>query len=434
MTDIKTPKNTDSRSLAVRALGRILSDEEQLEVSLSSDSVFNRLEPRDRAFARLLVATTLRRLGQIDSVLNKYVKQTPPSYVQNALRIGAAQLLFIGTASHAAVGETVALVKSHKSYVKFSGLANAVLRKISREGKAKLAQTAPRDNIPVWIYRSWENNFDRSAARQMALEYVKIPPLDISVRSDPQKWAETLGGEVIFGNTVRLTKAGQITELPGYKSGDWWVQDVSATLPVIAIADNLDDLDGKTVLDMCAAPGGKTLQLASKGAVVTALDKSAKRLDILRSNLERTNLSAQVVQGDALTWDEDGENFDIVLLDAPCSATGTFRRHPDVLHNKSQKQMGQLIKLQRELLLSAVKKLRPGGLLMYCTCSLQVEEGEEQIDWFLQKQSDFEVIRFSDEKWREFGNSGGHLRLLPHQIREKGGLDGFFLSLLRQKT
>jgi len=422
MSETKQHENPDSRTLAVRALGRILSDGEQLETSLSKDSAFSRLEARDRAFARLLVATTLRRLGQIDGVLKQYVKQTPPGFVQNALRIGTAQLLFLGTASHAAVGETVALVKSHKNYVKFSGLANAVLRKIAGEGRAKLAKTAPRDNIPQWIYRSWEKNYDRAAARQMALEYVKTPPLDISVKSDPAKWAESLGGEIIFENTVRLPKAGQIRELPGYDGGDWWVQDVSASLPVIARGDVKD----KTVLDMCAAPGGKTLQLASLGADVTALDKSGRRLDILRSNLERTGLAAKVVEGDGLTWGADAQDFDVVLLDAPCSATGTFRRHPDVLHNKTPTQMGYLIKLQRELLLSAVKKLRPGGLLMYCTCSLQVEEGEEQIKWFLQK--------LSDEKWREFGNSGGHLRLLPHQIREKGGLDGFFLSLLRRKT
>ncbi len=430
MTEMKTPKSASSRTLAVRALGRVLSDGEQLETSLSMDSLFAELEPRDKAFARLLLATVLRRMGQIDGVLKHYVKQTPPGFVQNALRVGAAQSLFLGTASHAAVGETVGLLKNHKKFVKFSGLANAVLRKVANEGKSKLAQTTPRDNIPRWIYKSWEKSFGRAAARQMALEYVKIPPLDISVKSDPQKWASELGGEVVFGNTVRLPKAGQIQDLPGYEDGEWWVQDISASLPVEA----LGDVAGKQVLDMCAAPGGKTLLLAARGAEVTALDKSGRRLDILRNNLKRTGLEAVIIEEDGVTWDADGQTFDMVLLDAPCSATGTFRRHPDVLHNKTHKQIGQLVKLQRELLLSAVEKLRPGGVLMYCTCSLQVEEGEDQIGWFLQEKNNFEVIRFSDEKWREFGNSGGHLRLLPHQIREKGGLDGFFLCLLRRKT
>ncbi len=430
MSAAHTSHNSGSRAVAVRALGRILSKNEQLEVSLASDTQFSALEPRDRAFARLLVSSTLRRMGQIDGVLTDYVKQKPPSYVENALRVGAAQLLFLGTADHAAVGETVALIKDHRKYVKFSGLANAVLRKVAVEGKAKIGKTTPRDNIPGWIYKSWERSFGRSAARQMALEYVKIPPLDISVKSDPEKWAEKLEGEVIFEKTIRISKAGQVPALPGYDSGDWWVQDVSATLPVRA----LGDVSGLKVLDMCAAPGGKTLQLAAGGADVVALDKSARRLKILKANLQRTNLAARVVEADALDWKAEDGSFDIVLIDAPCSATGTFRRHPDVLHNKDPKQIRQLVQLQRGLILSAVEKLRPGGLLMYCTCSLQVEEGEEQIDWFLQKQSGFEVIRFSDEKWREFGNSSGHLRLLPHQIREKGGLDGFFLCLFRRKT
>ena len=430
MKDHPNAKNSGSRALSVRALGRILSNGEQLEPSLSEDRSFSELEARDRAFARLIVSTTLRRLGQIDSVLKNYIKQAPPLYVQNALRMGAAQLLFLGTADHAAVGETVDLLKNHNKYVKFSGLANAVLRKIAREGASKLVNTTPRDNIPGWIYKSWEKSFGRASARQMALEYVKVPPLDITVKSDPEGWAEKLGGEHIAENTVRLTKAGQVQSLPGYLDGDWWVQDLSASLPVIA----LGDVSGLSVLDLCAAPGGKTLQLAAQGANVTALDRSGKRLDILKANLERTGLSAKIVKADGVSWDAKDQNFDRILLDAPCSATGTYRRLPDVLHNKDAGQIRTLIQLQRQLLLSAAEKLRSGGLLMYCTCSLQVEEGEEQIDWFLQKQSNFEVIRFSDEKWREFGNSGGHLRLLPHQIREKGGLDGFFLALLRRKN
>jgi len=420
----------NSRLVAIRALNKILEKGEQLESSLSTDPYFKQLETRDRAFARLLVSTTLRRLGQVDSILNGFVKRTPPFFVQNALRIGATQLLFVGTADHAAVDETVSVIKNHRKYVKFSGLANAVLRRITGEGRSKLANTTPRDNIPKWIYRSWEKSFGKAAARQMALEYAKIPPLDLTVKSDPEKWAQTLGGDAVFGQTVRLPKAGQIKELSGFVDGEWWVQDLSASLPVIA----LGDISGKDVLDMCAAPGGKTLQLAAAGANVTALDKSGRRLEILNENLKRTNLSAKVEKADALNWSGNSETFDVILLDAPCSATGTFRRHPDVLHNKDPKQLSDLVQLQRKLLFSAVEKLRPGGFLMYCTCSLQVEEGEEQIDWFLREQSDFEVIRFSDEKWREFGNSSGYLRLLPHQKREIGGLDGFFLALLRREN
>ena len=421
--------NSSSRAVAVRALKRIVTLGELLEETLSNDRDFSRLEPRDRAFARLLVSTSLRYKGQIDKVLDSFVNRKPPEFVYNVLRIGAAQVLILDTADHAAVGESVELVKAHKNLYKFSGLVNAVLRKLTRSGKAEMAKSAPRDNIPNWIYRNWERNFGRNDARQMALEYLKTPPLDLTVKSDPGGWAEKLGGEVIFGQTVRLTNAGRIPDLPGFGEGAWWVQDVSSTLPVAAMGD----IAGKRILDMCAAPGGKTLQMANAGANVTALDKSAGRLSLLRENLARTSLSADLIETDANKWDNKGELFDIVLLDAPCSATGTFRRHPDVLHNKSEGQLGQLVKLQRQLLLSAVEKLHPEGVLVYCTCSLQVEEGEQQIDYFLQEKKDFEVIRFSDEKWREFGNSGGHLRLLPHQIREKGGLDGFFITRFSRK-
>jgi len=429
-----SPKNTDtfldSRTIAVRALGRILTSGEQLEATLSADKYYRALETRDRGFVRLLVSSYFRQKGQIDKVVDGFLSRTPPDFVLNALRIGAVQLLILGTADHAAVGETVGLLKSHKKYYKFSGLANAVLRKIAREGKAGMGNLAPRENIPAWIYKAWEKAYGRSAARQFALQYQEIPPLDIYVKSNPEVWADKLGGQVMYGNCIRLPKAGQIKELDGYEAGDWWVQDLSSSLPV----QLLGNVKGLRILDMCAAPGGKTLQLVSGGADVTALDRSNDRLSLLKENLTRTKLKAEIVEADATIWDEKDENFDIVLLDAPCSATGTFRRHPDVLYAKSKLQMEQLLKLQRKLLLSAVRKLRPGGQIVYCTCSLQVEEGEEQIDRFLQKNKDFGVIRVSDEKWQEFGTLSGYLRLLPHQFRENGGLDGFFIARLRQKT
>ncbi len=429
MSPKNTDKKIDSRTITVRALGRILTSGEQLEATLSTDKHYRELETRDRGFVRLLVSSYFRQKGQIDGVLNGFLSRMPPDFVLNALRIGAVQLLILGTADHAAVGETVGLLKSHKKYYKFSGLANAVLRKIAREGRSIMGNIPPRENIPTWIYRSWERAYGRSAARQLALQYQQIPPLDICVKRDPELWAERFDGQVMYGNCVRLPKAGQIKELDGFDEGDWWVQDLSSTLPV----QLLGDVSGLKVLDMCAAPGGKTLQLASQGAIVTAMDRSAERLDLLKENLGRTGLSADIIAADATNWPENDSQYDIVLLDAPCSATGTFRRHPDVLYAKTKKQMEQLQKLQRKLLISAARKLRPGGQLVYCTCSLQVEEGEEQIDRFLQKNTDFDVIRVSDEKWHDFGTLSGHLRLLPHQFRENGGLDGFFIARLRQK-
>ncbi|NNE59126.1 MAG: RsmB/NOP family class I SAM-dependent RNA methyltransferase [Hellea sp.] len=429
MTQDKSRQKPNARLIAVKALTRIEENQELLESAIERDPEYNSLETRDRAFIRMLVSSYFRSKGQIDQILNGFVDREPPKFVLNALRIGAVQILVLGTADHAAVGETVTLVKNHKKYVKFAGLVNAVLRRTIREGKAAMGAIPPRENIPAWIYKSWERAYGRAAARQMATQLQKTPPLDLTVKSDPQGWAEKLGGEVMFGNTIRLPKAGQLMELAGYDSGDWWVQDLASSLPV----QSLGNIEGKLVLDMCAAPGGKTLQLVAGGAEVVALDRSGRRIDILKDNLARTQLSAEIVVADALSWDDE-RRFDIVLLDAPCSATGTYRRHPDVLYGKTAKQLGQLQRLQASLLEIAVEKLRPGGILVYCTCSLQVEEGEEQMNRFLQKQSDFDLIRFSEEKWCEFGNSGGYLRLLPHHLRENGGLDGFFIAKFSRKT
>ncbi len=430
MTHENSPSTGQSRQIAVRALGRILIGQEQLEIAISDQADFAGADPRDRAFARLLVTSVLRHKGAIDRILKERVQREPPLFVQNALRIGLAQIFVLETPGHAAVGETVDLVKKHKKYSKMSGLVNGVLRQVIRDGRSSFASTAPRDNIPSNFYKKWSNAYGAGAARQMALEFMKVPPLDLSVKGDAAEWAEKLGGEAIYGQTVRLPKAGQIRSLPGYEAGDWWVQDLASSLPV----QLLGDVKGLSVLDMCAAPGGKTLQLAHGGAKVTAIDRAVRRLDMLKLNLERTNLEAEIVEADAAHWNSGDQKFDIVLLDAPCSATGTYRRHPDVLYAKTPKQIGELIKLQRRLLVSAVEKLRVGGVLVYCTCSLEVEESEDQVRDFLHRNKDFDVIRVEDEKWKKAVTEDGFLRLLPHQMREIGGLDGFFVAKLNKKT
>jgi len=420
------PINT--RHMAVKALGRILNDGEQLEASITSDPLYRRLETRDRAFIRLLVSSVFRHKGQIDKILGGYLKHEPPAFVLNALRLGAAQTLVLKTSDHAAVGEMVQVVKQHKNYTKFSGLVNAVLRKITQEGPAKMISMAPRENIPPWIYKSWEKAYGAGAARAMALQFMKLPPLDITVKSDPNGWAEKLGGEVIYGQTVRLPKAGQLSSLPGYDSGDWWVQDLASSLPVQILEAQKGDLSGLRVLDMCAAPGGKTMQFAAAGAKVTSLDRSEGRLKTLRANLERTGLEANIVVADGIQWENDGNPFDIVLLDAPCSATGTYRRHPDVLYAKSPKQIAELQKVQKNLLTAASRHIRAGGDLIYCTCSLQFEEGEQQADNFLRRKSEFSVIRPKNEFWAENATKNGYFRVLPPFLREKGGIDGFFFA------
>ena len=424
-----TSPRINTRLMALRALGRILLEGEQLETSIASDPLYNKLEVRDRGFVRLLVSSVFRQKGQIDKVLGGYIKQTPPDFVMNALRLGAAQILVLKTSDHAAVSEMVQIVKQEKQYTKFSGFVNAVLRNLTREGGPKMAAIPPRENIPKWIYQSWEHAYGAGAARTMALQYMKPPPLDITVKSDPEGWAEKLGGDVMFGKTIRLAKAGQISELPGYDEGDWWIQDLASSLPVQMLTELKGDLTGLRVLDMCAAPGGKTLQFAAAGAKVTALDKSGHRLTILKENLARTNLEAEIVEADGMNWGNDGEPFDIVLLDAPCSATGTYRRHPDVLHSKSFRQVADLLKIQKRLLAAASQHIKPGGILIYCTCSLQIEEGEQQASNFVQKNTDFEVVKPSNDIWSDTVTPEGYFRLLPHLMREKGGLDGFFFSI-----
>jgi 16S rRNA (cytosine967-C5)-methyltransferase len=266
-------------------------------------------------------------------------------------------------------------------------------------------------------------------AKQLSAE----PPLDIYVRSDVDVWAEKLGGQLLSDWMVRLPKSGLVPQMPGFEDGQWWVQDFAASLPVQSLAALVGDLSGKTVLDMCAAPGGKTLQLAAMGAKVTALDKSEERLERVRENLARTKLAAEVICADAFEWARETERtFDIVLLDAPCSATGTFRRHPDVLHNRHPKDVGSLARIQKALLAKAAKLVGPGGYLLYCSCSLQYEEGEAQAIAFTESYADFTARALTVPKMQtgdDILDEKGYIRVLPHLMGENGGLDGFFAAL-----
>ncbi len=421
---------TDARHIAAQALQDILGRKALLEDALSKASGFQAMEKRDRDFARLLVATVLRRKGQVDSILNGYINRTPPAMVMQVLRIGAVQILFLGTPPHAAVGESVSQIKSSKKFSKFSGLVNAVLRKIVKEGSKKLALTSPQDNLPDWIKRSWDKAYGRAQTARMARQLATIPPLDLTVKSDAPKWAEKLGGEVIGRSTVRLPKSTHVPNLEGFETGDWWVQDFSASLPV----QLLGDIKGMKVADICAAPGGKTLQLAAAGANVTAIDKSAKRLERVQDNLTRTQLDAKIIEADAIKWLENtDETFDVILIDAPCTATGTFRRHPDVLYNKDKNQLHALTHIQQKLLIAAAKKINPGGRIVYCTCSLQPEEGEVLINDYLKLNENFSISPLPDWIGAIDPNitlKHGYLRALPHALGENGGADGFFTVML----
>ena len=349
--------------------------------------------------------------------------------VHNLLRLGAAQLLFLDTPAHAAVGETVALASGPHAYAK--GLVNAVLRRVAREGKEDLArQDAPRLNTPDWLWESWKAAYGEPAAHAIADAHLAEPPLDLTVKADPEDWAARLDGERLYGNTVRRPAGGAIEDLPGYAEGAWWIQDAAAALP----ARLLGDVRGRTAIDLCAAPGGKTAQLAAVGAAVTAVELSDRRAGRLRSNLQRLQLEARIEVADALAW-RPPRPVGHVLLDAPCTATGTIRRHPDIAWHKSAADVTRMAALQQGLLEAAVAMLEPGGMLVYASCSLQPEEGPQVIERALARG--LPVARQPVEPSELDGlavdlTSEGDVRTLPCQLAGRGGLDGFFIARLRR--
>ena len=391
---------------------------------------FAGLAGSDRAFARNLASTGLRGLGLIDALLESRLKSPPPEKVRQLLRLGAAQILFGLAPAFAAVSTTLALLEEDKSLVRFKGLANAVLRGLDRQGGARLLETVSQDRYaPDWLIARWRQAYGAERTLTLLRAVLTAPATDLTPKSasDGPRIAEAVEGEVLSTGTVRTHRRGEVREFPLYEDGLWWVQDFAAALPVRLGAPH----PGERVLDLCAAPGGKTLQLAASGAQVTALDRSQKRLERLSENLERVGLGAELVTIDAAAYDTDAP-FDLVVLDAPCSATGTFRRHPEVLWGARASDIGRLAETQNRLLEAAARAVRPGGRLVYCVCSLEPEEGEGQIDDFLGRHPEFSR-RSADAAALGLGpeavNARGELRLLPGEGPE-GGQDGFFAALL----
>lgn len=407
--------------IAVLEMGRPLED------ALESTKSFSQLEGRDRAFARALVTTGLRRLGSINAVLSRMLERPLPdtaSHARALLHIGATQLLVLGTPAHAAVGETVEAANSVREARGFAKLINAVLRRVSREGLEIIATLPPGADLPAWLYTRWRAAYGDTALA-IAQALAEEPPLDLSVKDDAEGWAEKLVGVVTPTGSVRLAEHGAIESLAGFADGAWWVQDAAAALP----AKLLGDVRGLCVLDLCAAPGGKTLQLAAAGAHVTAVDKSEARLKRLRENLARTKLSAEVVCADALEF--RAEPFDAVLLDAPCSSTGTLRRHPDVAWLRRPTDVRSLAELQSKLVAAAGALLKPGAPLVYAVCSLEPEEGQGVVAEALKHGWRRAPLRAGEISGAdEFIAAEGDLRTLPAYWPEIGGLDGFFAARL----
>jgi len=418
------------RFAALTMLEAALDRRNGLDEALSSKAVTD-LPVRDRAFARALAMATLRNLGPIDRALQARVKKAPPDAVIQLLRLGAAQLFHLDTPGFAAVTMTVDMAATRQATQPFKGLINAVLRGLLREPPATPdAETY----APPWLYARWRAAYGEDAANAIAARIPEEPPTDLSVRdpADAAALAEDLEAVLLPGGTLRTPRRGDLADWPGFAEGRWWVQDAAAAVP----ARLLNLKAGETVLDLCAAPGGKTLQLASTGAEVVALDRSGARLKRLGDNLARVGLTAEIVTADAGAW-ADARTFDAVLLDAPCSATGTFRRHPDVLWAAKPSDIAKLAVVQTQLLDAAADKVKPGGRLIYCVCSLEPEEGEAQAAAFLARRDEFAIDPPAP------GEGGapaaaltleGTLRLSPSLLEPEGGMDGFFVARFRRWT
>ena len=428
MTDLQPndAAGLPARAAALDLLTSALSGRSGLDEGLSHPAL-QALSGRDRAFARALVMATLRRLGPIDSALQSKVKKAPPDKVVQVLRLGVAQAFVLKTPAHAAVTTSVDLVAQDKGLAMFKGLVNAVLRGLVREPPEL---DDPELLAPSWLYARWRAVYSIEGARQIAAMIAEEPATDLSFKDPAQAaaLAAELEGEVLPGGSLRTFKRGDISTWPGFAEGGWWVQDAAAAIP----ARLLNVKPGETALDMCAAPGGKTLQLAAAGARATAIDRSAPRLKRVSENLARTGLSAEIVAADAANW-TDKRSFDAILLDAPCSATGTFRRHPDVLWAAKPSDVAGLAAVQSKLLDAAVRRLKPGGRLVYCVCSLETEEGEGQVAAFLRRTPGvtLDQIAVGEGGSPEASlDDDGTLRILPHHLA--GGMDGFYVARFRK--
>jgi len=407
-----------ARALAIDLLATVLLEGGRLE-----DAGPDRETPEVRAFARRLAATTLRRAGQIDALLDRFLSRPLPRRAERTrllLMLGMTQLLFEDVPAHAAVDTVVGLADT-----RMKGLVNAVLRRSAREGQALVeGQDAARLNTPPRLLAGWEAAYGEAAARAIAEAHLREAPLDLTLRR-PEAPGPLPEGETMPTGSLRIARPGAIGRMPGYEDGGWWVQDLAAALPVRM----LGPVAGERVLDLCAAPGGKTAQLAAAGARVTAVDRAPQRLDAARANLARLGLEAEWIEADAADWRPD-DPFPAVLLDAPCSATGTIRRHPDILHRRAGRRLDGLIELQDRLLANAARATAPGGRLVYACCSLEPEEGPGRIAAFLAERSDFALEPVAFPALPEAAAPDGALRTLPSMLSGQGGMDGFYAARL----
>ena len=446
----RSGERDDSPGLAVRrvaadivegVLRRHRALDEMLEGSdaRAATAALAALADRDRGLTRAIVAVVLRRLGTLRHLLGSFLEEGLPAQaprVETALLIGAAQILFLEVPDHAAVDLAVRLAREDRKALHFAGLVNAVLRRVAREGKERIAALdAPVLDTPPWLMARWIKTYGEATAHAIAAANGREPALDLTVKSDAADWAAKLDGRVLPTGSVRTIVHGAVTALPGFDEGAWWVQDAAASIP----ARLLGNVAGLRVADLCAAPGGKTAQLVAAGAKVTAVDRAPGRLKRLQENLTRLSLEAELVCADVAAWNPE-QQFDAVLLDAPCTSTGTIRRHPDVPWLKRSADITSLAALQRRLLDHAITLIKPGGTLVYCTCSLEPEEGADVVaDLLAREQSVRRVPIAAAEVFgeAEFINADGDLRTLPCHFTDAdsrfAGVDGFYAARLEKR-
>ncbi len=414
-----------ARRSAVHLLDQVM-DKGRLLSEVIGGGALQKLAPEDRARAQRLATETLRNLERADRILQKHLKKTPAITVQNVLRMATVELCQ-GGAAHGVINDAVEIVAKGKRTAGMKGLTNAVLRKVADKGVDEWEKLrVPR--LPKWLRKPLAQAYGNEAMLSIEAAHFAGAPLDLTAKGDAAAVAEAVGGDLLPTGSVRLQDAGQVTALEGFKQGAWWVQDAAAAIP----ARVLNAQPGEKVLDLCAAPGGKTMQVAAAGAKVTAVDDNPARMERLQENMKRVQLKANVVVGDVMA--QEGQ-YDAILLDAPCSATGTIRRHPDLPFAKDGSEFGDLIGMQEVFLDHALSLLKPGGRLVFCTCSLLPDEGEVQVEEAVERWADVTVDREAvlvdgvDPSWV---TEEGGLRLRPDYWADRGGMDGFYVALLRK--
>ncbi len=427
-----------ARRIAAEAFAAVTEDALALDDTLDrlmASPAGKALEERDRALARAIATVAVRRFGTIRRVLLDRLTTGLPEQggpLPQVLATAAAQLLFMDVPDHAAVDIAIRMLQQDRHGARYTKLANGVLRRIGREREEILAALDPLGlDTPAWLRRRWIAAYGEADARRLAEAHMREAAVDLTVKEDAAGWAERLGALLLPTGSLRLRDRASLTGLPGYAEGAWWVQDAAAALPARLLAVQ----SGETVLDLCAAPGGKTAQLAAAGAAVTAVDRSEPRMRRLAANLARLGLAAETKVADALELPP--ARYDAVLLDAPCTATGTLRRHPDVAWTKSEDDVMRLAALQARLLVKAVDQARVGGRIVYCTCSLEPEEGAAQIDALIARDGRVRREPIAADEYPglpEAVTAEGDLRtlpfMLPHEDPRLSGVDGFFAARL----